>query len=133
VFGPDGQPVHVHPDSASGYRDQVIFLNKQLELVLTEILARSATPPVIILQGDHGSVIESPERRMAILNAYYLPDGGEELLYESISPVNTFRLVLSHYFGDRSTFLEDRALYSRYERPYDYQLVPDERAGCSQE
>jgi hypothetical protein len=34
----------------------------------------------------------------AILNAYYLP-GAADALYETISPVNSFRLVFRDYFG----------------------------------
>jgi hypothetical protein len=130
VFGPNGDPVHVHPDSVSGYRDQVIFISKQIEPILSQILNKSATPPVIVIQGDHGAVIESPERRMAILNAYYLPGGGSEHLYENISPVNTFRLILDQYFGDNLPLLQDQAFYSRYDQPFDFQEVANDRAGC---
>jgi hypothetical protein len=131
VFGPDGEAVHERQDSISGYRDQVIFINKMIAPVLAEIIAKSPTPPVIILQGDHGAVIESPERRMAILNAYYLPNGAGSGLYESISPVNTFRLIFNVYFGGDNRMLEDAAYYSRYEKPFDFQIVPNERQGCA--
>jgi hypothetical protein len=130
VFGPNGEAVHERQDSISGYRNQVIFINKMIAPVLAEIITKSLEPPVIIVQGDHGAVIESPERRMAILNAYYLPDGAENQLYESISPVNTFRLIFNQYFGGDAHLLEDAAYYSRYERPFDFQLVPNERPGC---
>ena len=53
--------------------------------------------------------------RMRILNAYYLPDGGEEVLYPSISPVNTFRLILNYYFGTSYPLLDDTAYHSGYE------------------
>lgn len=130
VFGPDGESVHEHPDSTRGYRNQVIFLNKQLLPIIDAILQNSSQPPVIILQGDHGSIIESPQRRMSILNAYYLPDGGTSALYEKISPVNTFRILFNHYFGKQYPLLPDYSLYSTYEKPYEYQLVSNERPGC---
>jgi hypothetical protein len=130
VFGPDGEPVHEHQDSASGYRNQVIFINKQIKRVITEILAGSPAPPVIILQADHGSIIESPERRMSILNAYHLPGGGERLLYENISPVNTFRVIFDYYYGADLERLEDISYYSIYDRPYEYTIVKNERPGC---
>ena len=130
VFGQDGEPVHEHQDSASGYRDQVIFINKQIEPVIAEILASSSTPPIIILQADHGSVIESPVRRMSILNAYHLPGGGERLLYESISPVNSFRVIFDYYYGVHLERLEDISYYSIYDRPYEYTIVNNERPGC---
>ena len=46
--------------------------------------------------------------RHAILNAYYLPGDGSKKLYPSISPVNTFRVVFSHYFGADLDLLPDR-------------------------
>jgi hypothetical protein len=131
VFGPNGESVHEKPDSISGYRNQVIFLNKQIVPILQEILAKSQTPPIIILQGDHGSVIESPERRMAILNAYYLPEDGRQALYGNISPVNTFRVIFNEVFGDNQPLLEDRAFYSSYELPHNYQMVPNDKSACN--
>lgn len=131
VFGPNGESVHEKPDSATAYKNQVIFINKQITPILENIINNSPTPPVIVLQGDHGSIIESPERRMRILNAYYLPDGGEAALYESISPVNSFRVILDKYFGDQAPLLDDKSFYSIYADPYNYQLIPDTRAGCT--
>lgn len=130
VFGPNGERVHEHPDSVTGYHDQVLFINKQITPILNKIITESKSPPVIIIQGDHGSVIESPERRMTILNAYYLPYGGDQALYEQISPVNSFRVILDHYFGDDLPLLNDSSYYSTYEEPYNFQIIPNERPGC---
>ncbi len=130
VFGPNGERVHEHPDSVTGYRNQVLFINKQIAPILNKIITESKSPPVIIIQGDHGSVIESPERRMTILNAYYLPYDGDQALYEQISPVNSFRVILDHYFGDDLPLLNDTSYYSTYEEPYNFQIIPNERPGC---
>jgi hypothetical protein len=132
VFGPNGEAVHEHQDSASGYRNQVVFINKQILPVLAEIIFNSPTPPIILLQADHGSVIESAVRRMSILNAYYLPNGGDQTLYESISPVNSFRVIFDYYFGGKEKRLEDASYYSTYDKPFDYRQIPNARAGCSQ-
>jgi hypothetical protein len=130
VFDANGQPVHERPDSISGYRDQVIFINKRMLPLLAKLITASPTPPVIILQGDHGAIPEDPERRMSILNAYYLPAGGADGLYEAISPVNTFRLILNYYFGGKAPFLPDVSYYSPYDDPYAYQIIPNTRPGC---
>lgn len=130
VFGPEGEPVHEHPDSVSGYKNQVIFISKQIQSVLEAIINNSEVPPIIILQGDHGSVIESPQRRMSILNAYFLPHDGDLLLYEEISPVNTFRLIFNYYFGGEFPLLEDVSYFSSYEDPYNYLIIQNKRSGC---
>ncbi|PJE64592.1 MAG: hypothetical protein COU90_02010 [Candidatus Ryanbacteria bacterium CG10_big_fil_rev_8_21_14_0_10_43_42] len=95
------------------YIEQVMFINKQLARVVDEILSESKTPPIIILQGDHGSRLEDKtaikkeseltdwflKERLGALNAYYLPNGGQKALYEGMTPVNTFRVLFNYYFG----------------------------------
>jgi hypothetical protein len=38
----------------TGYRDQVAYVASLLPGVIEEILTKSASPPIIILQSDHG-------------------------------------------------------------------------------
>jgi hypothetical protein len=61
---------------------------------------------------------------MKILNAYYLP-GHADQLYTSISPVNTFRVVLNSYFGTNFPLLEDVSYYSSLSCHYDFTVMPD--------
>ena len=84
---------------------------------------------MIILQADHGSKLirmsgePSPEmlrERLGVLNAYHLPDDGERFLYDSITPVNSFRVLLTAYFGANYELLEDRSYFSRLKKPYDF-------------
>ena len=130
VFGPNGEPVHEQPDSVSGYRNQVLFINSQIEQIIDTLISQSDQPPIIIIQGDHGSIIESPQRRMSILNTYYLPQDGNLALYDVISPVNTFRLVLDYYFAGDIPLIEDTSYYSQYDDPYNYQVIPNRRPEC---
>ncbi len=77
---------------------------------MESIIRESKTPPIIILQGDHGPNTvygTSSEYRATILNAYFLPGGGERYLYPDISPVNSFRIVLKHYLNANLELLED--------------------------
>ncbi len=107
------------------YIAQVKFLNQRIPLIINEILERSKIPPIIILQGDHG--LDGPlANQMAILNAYYLPEGGDQLLYETISPVNTFRIIFDHYFDGNYGLIEDISYYSRHIDPFNFILVPNE-------
>lgn len=132
VFGPNGESretgsytlesQYSSEQYRQGYREQVEFINKRLVPVLEHILNRSARPVVILLQGDHGPGFSSWGDRMKILNAYYLP-AGRERLYPSISPVNSFRLLLNAYFGATYPLLEDRSFFSSYNTPYDFQEI----------
>jgi len=60
---------------------------------------------------------------MSVLNAYYLPGDPTLSPYASITPVNTFRLVLAKYFDAQLPLLDDVALYSSYKAPYEFHAV----------
>lgn len=124
VFGPTGEFVErstpftlnddadarLWPDYVEGYVGEVIYLNRRLAAILNRILEESQVPPIIILQGDHGIPrMEAEPERFAILNAYFLAGRGTAGLYESISPVNTFRLILNQHFAAELALLEDVA------------------------
>jgi len=103
-------------ENKEAYLDQLIFVNKKVEAVVDEILSKSNIAPIIILQGDHGPVITEPLGmpnseliNFNILNAYFLPQNGNRLLYESITPVNSFRIVFNLYFGTNYDLLEDKS------------------------
>lgn len=130
VFGPRGELVTLPEEIddatfAQAHTDEIIYINRRILEIVQEILAVSATPPVIILQADHGNDRALPEARMAILNAYYLPGGANGRLYPTITPVNTFRIVLNTYFGAQLELLPDLSAFSRYEDPYNFTLIPN--------
>jgi hypothetical protein len=111
VFGADGKvlpdpSIYENADLATwkkGYTDEVQFINGHLLSILPGLIANSKVPPIIIIQGDHGSKVS----RFPILNAYYLPGTGKEKLYPTISPVNSFRLIFDTYFGAQYDLLKD--------------------------
>jgi len=112
------------------YLNQLIYLNKRLEIIIDKILSQSEIPPIIVLQADHGSAslfsgrrwehptVSMIKERMDIFNAYYLPGRGKDLLYDSITPVNTFRLIFSYYFDADYKLLDDISYYSTYDAPF---------------
>jgi hypothetical protein len=64
-------------------------------------------------------------QRHAILYAVHLPPSNGRLqppveVYDSISPVNTFRVILSRYFDTTMALLPDRSYYSLLGRPYHF-------------
>lgn len=115
VFDRKGNPIEylgILPleEHRKQYLDQLIFLNKKVESLVEEILLNSSIPPIIILQGDHGLRHHDEDRKWkyAILNAYHLPDRGTQLLYPTIYPINSFRVIFNYYFGTDYELLEDK-------------------------
>ncbi|MGB8981262.1 MAG: hypothetical protein WCC12_05260, partial [Anaerolineales bacterium] len=110
VFYPDGSFHASLKQGLAGYRDQVLYTNMRLLEVIKTILAKSDPAPIIVIQSDH-SYFRSANR-VKILNAYYLPDGGNDLLYPTVTPVNTFRIIFNKYFGGRYELLPDVSYFS---------------------
>ncbi|BEQ16034.1 hypothetical protein FAK_31000 [Desulfoferula mesophila] len=82
---------------------------------------------MIVLQGDHGpgstlnwDQIEKTYflERLGILNAFHFPDGHTNGVYDTISPVNTFRLILNKLFATSLPILEDVSFMSNWLNPY---------------
>ncbi len=132
VFGPTGGPIEPAEagttrtqEGADHYRDQVIYINSRMMEILPKIITNSSTPPVIVIQGDHGPTVPSNRRaRMSNLNAYLLP-GVDASVYPTITPVNTFRIIFNAYFGQTLELLDDVSLYSDYEDPFNWKVVPN--------
>jgi hypothetical protein len=98
--------------AAADYVTQVEFINRQLLDVIDSILASSSEPPIIVLQGDHSW--QPPDsgdnnRLPLILNAYLVPEETRDRLYPTITPVNTFRLILDTVFGTTLGLLPDHS------------------------
>ncbi|HEX2993486.1 MAG TPA: sulfatase-like hydrolase/transferase [Anaerolineales bacterium] len=130
-FGPNGEWIEEPTQSRDfgpAYIGQVVFINHEILQVIDTILAKSETPPIIIIQGDHGpppKLASTAAQKMPILNAYYLPGvNTNKVLYPSISPVNTFRVVLNSYFGQNLPLLEDVSYYAPNKNQNALEKVP---------
>jgi hypothetical protein len=150
VFDKDGQPLpqdHFYEladasdywgdpqEYIQGYSDQVVFLDPRIETIVSKLILDSPAPPIIIIQGDHGpgSHLDwsNPDdnalrERMAILNAYYFPGLDQTGLYDTMTPVNSFRVLFDEYFGADYDLLPDVSYFSSARRPYRFQFVPED-------
>lgn len=118
----------------AAYAGQVEYLNQRIEALVDDILQNSPEPPIIVIQGDHGWAshqveplsAEFVQARFPILNAFYVPEAVRARLYPAISPVNTFRVVLSGLFEVELPTLPDRSYLSWYDAPYQLRDVTSE-------
>jgi tetratricopeptide (TPR) repeat protein len=128
--GPKGEGIN-------GYLEFIRFANKKVKNLIQDLISQSDSQPIIILQSDHGfehfgTCMEPSElvlkEKMAILNAYFVPDEIKEGLYESITPVNTFKVIFNRYFGTKLKLLEDKVFFTYcYSSTYQPVRVPDEK------
>lgn len=115
VFDQDGNFRYIKPtdDKKEYYVDTVIYINKRILTLVESLISRSSIPPIIIIQGDHGShIVASGFDKHKILSAYYLP-GSDFQLYDTITPVNTFRIILNEYFQKNIKILPDEMYVKR--------------------
>jgi len=132
------------------YVGQVKFIQNRI-LTFVDALQKDGRKKVIIIQGDHGPAIqEKPDappsdaflnERFRILNAYYLPEsdlnrGGNETasasssergdgstVYDTITPVNSFRVVFNKYFDAKLPLLEDKLYFSPTATPFAFEDI----------
>jgi hypothetical protein len=117
VFGAEGEYIAyvnwMNYEDKQFYLGQYIFISREIEKMVDALLKKSETPPVIILQSDHGirphfqDLIIGDDEWKKILNVMYLPGMDYSELSDSVSPVNTFRLIFNYYFGADYPLLED--------------------------
>jgi len=143
VFDQDGGPVPEAEfdiniwglEQKEHYLNQLIYLNEEVKIFVDRVLSQSDTPPVIILQADHGPrntfiggqypSDDMFREGMRIFNAYYMPQQKHELLYDSITPVNSFGVILNTYFGTSYPLLEDKSYNSFEVEPYRFTDITD--------
>jgi hypothetical protein len=120
------------------YADQVRCANRKVVELVDGILERSPSPPVILVQGDHGYGMfardhplpledarpEQVRDRIEVLAAYHAPGAQEDLFWDEITPVNVLRTLFSEYFGFDLERLPDRTYWSEWDHPYRVTPVP---------
>ena len=138
IFGPNGE--HVTPgiplnsskwDDRKAHVDQIKFANKKLKILIDKLL-ESEEKPIIILQGDTGSLYtgdwDNPSEdliieRMSNLNAVYIPDEKYDLFYDGMTPVNTFRIIENTVFNGDYLLLKDKTYWSTKDAVHNYEDV----------
>jgi hypothetical protein len=126
VFAADGSFVPAEEaeqhTKAVNYINQLVYVNTRVEQVVNDLLSRPVDQqPIIVIQSDEGPYPGAPtvwepdpddeiaQQKFDILNAYYFPGKSTSELSSTITPVNTFRVLLDTYFGANLGVLPDRA------------------------
>jgi hypothetical protein len=142
VFDRIGNYKSINEESKNSYEenyiDQLIYINDQLKKLIDTLISKSKHPPIIILQADEGpfpynyrlnekdfnwknATKLELKQKMGILNAFYLPNIENKIIYENITPVNTFRLVFNCYFNTNYDMLPDKS-YAHYSEKFPYRF-----------
>ena len=118
------------------YLGQWIFVAKKMQSVVDSIFTQSPKP-IIIIQSDHGvrslphggqqPPLISDEKGIVFMDgdsarpfnyfqvscnnisAFYFPDSNYADLYDSMTPVNTFRIVFNHFFNATFPLMPDES------------------------
>ncbi len=119
------------------YIDQLQCVNRLVLRVVTTLLQRSSVPPIILLQGDHGTnslhysraktaKAVSPAQareRFGAFGAYYVPQGGDSWFADTVTIVNVLQKVLAYYFNADIPPASDELYMSLERTPYDFAPV----------
>ncbi|MBN2399879.1 MAG: hypothetical protein JXI33_06015 [Candidatus Aminicenantes bacterium] len=92
------------------YLEQYLYISRRVAETMEMILKESAAPPVIVALSDHGyrgsfrkpllHVVSTAEKKK-IFMSLYLPGYDYGNLDDKLSPLNVFRIILNHYFGQK--------------------------------
>jgi hypothetical protein len=115
----------------AGYLGQVEFVNTQMQLVVDAILKKSKTPPIILIQADHGSGLLTDfssaentciKERFSPFAAYYLPGMEQDDIPPDLTTVNLFRIIFNQYFDAGLPLVANEHYYYK-DTIYLYRLV----------
>jgi len=130
---------HEYARNRDGYVGQLQCVNRLVLETVTELLRRSGIPPIIILQGDHGTAfldysgastasgvnLEAAGERFSAFGAYFLPGSGATVFGDTVAVVNVLGRVLWTYAGADLPMVSDEQYLSIDRAPFDmYRVEP---------
>lgn len=107
-------------EQPAAFIEQVKFANKIIQQLVTHIKQTNKPNTVIIIEGDHGFRNIYGKKGYMIydnFSAFYFPDRNYKDLYPTISPVNSFRVVLNNFFETKLPLLKDSSIFIPYTLP----------------
>lgn len=107
-------------EQKESFIEQVLFANKIIQDLITHILSKNRNNTIIVLAGDHGyRNIYGKKKYMTfdVLASIYFPDKQYNALYQDVSLVNIFRIVLNHSMQSQLPLLKDSSIFISYNSP----------------
>ncbi len=96
----------------ASYLEYVIYVNSEIKKLITSIQQNSPSAVIVILS-DHGyrelKSVNYPTF-FKNMNAVYFPDKDYTTIYDSITNVNEFRVILNKYFHQSFPMLKDSTI-----------------------
>lgn len=97
------------------YITQIAYTNRHIIAPFVDsIFAHAKRPFIILLMGDHGYRNYTPDKlalEFQNFSAIYFPNGQYGDLKDSLSSVNSFRIVLNQFFHQHLPILKDSSIY----------------------
>jgi len=120
-----------------GYNQQVQCIDHLVLGLVTKLIAQRPVPPIILLQGDHGTgflgfaaersaVAVSSEQlreRFGAFGAYFLPEGGATIASSVVTLVNLLPKIFNYYFKTGFPLSGDDLFISVDRAPFDFHRV----------
>lgn len=118
------------------YISQLEYLNRMVLSAVHQILeSNGKNEPVILIFADHGPAslldwdsLENSDlaERLKIPIFAYFPYVRDQLLYDGMSLVNLYPLVLNQYMRLGLELNDDRSFYTTWNRPYNFREVTEQ-------
>lgn len=107
------------PERKQAYLEQLKFSNRVMVDIADRILSHKDRPSVIIIQGDHSHRIKNDQAvndniQFTNFSAVYFDSRDYSGLKDSMTNVNTFRVVLNTLFHQQYPMLKDSSYFLNY-------------------
>jgi len=104
-------PFDKKTDQMKAYYEQVLYADRLIEELVSYIKNNNRKRTLIVIMGDHGyrPDLNQAQTDAAFYNlsAMYFPDGNYRYVNDSLTSVNTFRVILNSCFNTQLPLLKD--------------------------
>ena len=107
------------PETDDAYLQYLVYTNRRVEKFIFELQQATEHQAVIVLMGDHGyraAGRNGIRHSYQTFNSLFIPGKNYAALYDGMTNVNQFRILLNSAFGQTLPLLRDSIVYQKGER-----------------